>query len=179
MKTIIFFLLFCLSFSSTVLSQALLGINYEPFLNSADIGVDGISPYSISVLLEYKFDSTKSICLRPGFLTNDLDGRYFAGFNLSLLGKYQFNNYLYVLTGFNFHNNDAASSMFTKSKNHLITFLTGGFGAKLLSWLHIENLLLLPIFNKDIASSKYSNEGLVAYKIHYLLKFSLGFEFEL
>jgi hypothetical protein len=179
MKTKIFFLLLCLSFSSTVLSQALLGINYEPFLNSADIGGDGISPYSISVLLEYKFDSTKSICLRPGFLTNDLDGRYFAGFNFSLLGKYQFNNSLYVLTGFNLHNNDATSSMFTKSKNRLITFWGLGFGVKPLPWLHIENLLFLPIFNKDIASFQYSNEGIGTYKIYYILKFGLGFEFEL
>jgi len=179
MKTKIFFLLICLSFSSTVFSQVLLGINYEPFHLSADIGKGEISPYSISVQLEYKFDSTKSICLRPGFLTNDLGGRYFAGFNFSLLGKYQFNNSFYILTGFNLHNNDATNSMFTKSKNRLITFWGLGFGIKPLSWLHIENLFLLPINNKDIATVQYSNGSFDTYKIYYLVKFGLGFEFEL
>lgn len=179
MKTKKFLLFFCLSFSSTLFSQVLFGINYEPFHLSADIGRGEISPYSISVSLEYKFDSTKSICLRPGFLTNDLDGRYFAGFNFSLLGKYQFNNSLYVLTGFNLHNNAATSSMFTKSKNRLIIFWGFGFGVKPLSWLHIENLFLIPINNNDVASVQYSNGSFGTYKIYYLIKLGLGFEFEL
>ncbi len=179
MKTKTFFILFCLCISSRVSSQVLLGINYEPFHLSADIGRGEISPYSISVLLEYKFDSTKSICFRPGFLANDLDGRYFAGFNFSLLGKYQFDNSFYILTGFNLHNNNGTSSGFTKSKNCLITFWGLGFGFKPLSWLHIENLFLLPINNKDIANVQYSNGSFGSYKIYYLIKLSLGFELEL
>jgi len=164
---------------STLSAQISLGLNLEPFALSGDINSEGISPLGISASIGYQFDSTKYISLRAGFYSRNFDARQFAGTNYSLLGKYQFNNSLYVLTGLTLYNNDATSSMSGKITNRLVALIGLGLGAKPLSWLHIENIFFIPVANREFASVYYMGGFTQSYKISYLFKFSLGVEFEL
>jgi hypothetical protein len=177
MKTKIFLLLFCLSFSSTVLSQVLIGVNYEPFHFSADIK-SGATPFGLSLSLGYRIDSTKAICFRPGFSASE-DIRFFSGFDYLILGQYFFISDKYVLAGLNFYNNTGNGTNSIGIKQQLITFFMAGLGFKPSNLFHLEGSVHIPIRNKKFAYRNTGFGSIEEYKIDYLIKFSLGIEFNL
>ncbi|GEM_PF-4818607 len=179
MKLKLFFIALIFVVYTNTSAQISLGINLEPFILSGDIGSDGISPLGVSAAVGYQFDSTKSFSLRAGLYSRNFDARQFAGRNYSLFGKYQFNSSLYILAGLSFYNNNATSSMSGKITNHSIFLFGCGLGAKLFSWLHIENILFLPIGNSEFASILYSGTYAYNYRVGSLFQINLGVEFEL
>lgn len=175
---VVFFLLM-VAYWSTIPAQISIGFNFEPFVLNGDLPTRGISLLGISATIAYQIDSTKSISLRVGLYSRDGDARYFAGSNYSLLGRWNFNNSLYGISGISLYNNDATHSMSTSITNHSFVLLNVGIGLKPVTWFHFENIILIPVGNREFATVKSYGIYTDSYKADYLLKLNFCFEFEL
>lgn len=174
----LFFLVIVFACSTNLFAQFSVGLNFEPFVMNGDVSTQGVSILGASAAIGYQFDSTKSISLRTGIYARDADGRFFAGSNYSLLGKFAYNNSLYGLTGLSFYVNGGTSSMSGRITNRTIALLNLGIGTKLFSWLHIENIVLIPVGGREFASVVYWYSYTSHYKVDYIFKFNLGLELE-
>lgn len=174
----LFFITIIFASCNNLFAQFSVGLNFEPFVMNGDVSTQGVSILGTSAVIGYQFDSTKSISLRVGIYARDADGRFFAGSNYSLLGRFAYNNSLYGLTGLSVYVNGGTSSMSGRITNRTIALLNFGLGMKPLSWLRIENILLIPVGGREFASVVYWNSYTSHYKVDYIFRFNLGFEFE-
>ncbi|MBI1938089.1 MAG: hypothetical protein HYS25_08170 [Ignavibacteriales bacterium] len=180
-KKIFFYIIFITTIftnSTNLFAQFSVGLNFEPFVMNGDVSTQGVSILGASAAIGYQFDSTKSISLRAGIYSRDADGRFFAGSNYSLIGRFAYNNSLYGLTGLSVYVNGGTSSMSGRITNRTIALLNLGLGMKPLSWLHIENIILIPVGGREFASVVYWYSYTTHYKIDYIYKFNLGFELQ-
>ena len=180
--------IFLLTSSSIIFSQTNIGFRYEPFYQNTSLiskgsnifstRYNGIYPIGLYFSITHEFSKNFGMSFRPGILGTG-DRSQYNGFELSIVGKYNFDEKdIYLLFGLNLHENLATVSY--SNINHpregLFPLLFIGSGIKLSKVFSIEPQFYIPLKRHFGEVYHFTKDPI---NMNYMIKLSFGFEWEI
>lgn len=200
---LLYSLIFFLLLNSISSGQTYFGVRIEPFLYfsnidkklyaSSDITKDHSleSNLGITFLITTSTSEELRVSFRTGFAFTELSKGFqggidrnfeqtlYKGINSGLYLSYYFSSTNYLISGVNLHFNIGGGGHSYTSEEVMLPYIVLGFGHHLTDSFPIEIQLSYPLNTPKYGTYSelfyFSNE----YKLAWMLKLSLGFEFEL
>lgn len=155
-------------------------VQYSPTLKNKELSIEGNLGFTFS--LTHFTDEKIGISLRPGIIL----GYIYFGYDLGLFWSYNLDSDMYIISGLNAHYNlPRAASNSAASERVFLPFLVMGGGYKISKDFLTEIQFNLSLNNvnygwvRDMKYAPFYNTSWYYYKVHWMIKISLAYSWEL